>query len=39
MFDRSGRSQALMAHIDEFIQNLFYLATDEDPEVSAGLQG
>lgn len=28
-----GRSQALMLHIDEFIQNLFYLANDEDPEV------
>ena len=22
-----------MAHIDEFIQNLFFLASDEDPEV------
>ena len=28
-----GRSQALMLHIDEFIQNLFYLANDDDPEV------
>ena len=28
-----GRSQALMIHIDEFIQNLFFLASDEDPEV------
>ena len=28
-----GRSQALMVHIDEFIQNLFFLASDEDPEV------
>jgi len=27
------RSQALMLHIDEFIQNLFFLASDEDPEV------
>ena len=22
-----------MTHIDEFIQNLFYMATDDDPEV------
>ena len=28
-----GRSQALMLHIDDFIQNLFYLANDDDPEV------
>ena len=28
-----GRSQALMIHIDDFIQNLFFLASDEDPEV------
>jgi len=28
-----GRSQALMTHIDEFIQNLFYRAEDDDPEV------
>ena len=25
--------QALMAHIDEFIQNLFFRAEDDDPEV------
>jgi hypothetical protein len=23
-----------MTHIDDFIQNLFYMATDDDPEVS-----
>jgi len=28
-----GRSQALMLHIDDFIQNLFFLAGDDDPEV------
>ena len=28
-----GRSQALMVHIDDFIQNLFFLASDQDPEV------
>ncbi len=28
-----GRSQALMAHIDDFINNLFFLANDDDPEV------
>ena len=28
-----GRSQALMAHIDDFIGNLFFLANDDDPEV------
>lgn len=28
-----GRSQALMNHIDEFIQNLFFMASDDDPEV------
>ena len=28
-----GRSQALMLHIDDFIQNLFFLANDDDPEV------
>jgi len=28
-----GRSQALMLHIDDFIQNLFFLANDNDPEV------
>jgi hypothetical protein len=28
-----GRSQALMTHIDEFIQNLFFMAADGDPEV------
>uniref|UniRef100_A0A8C6V483 Transportin-1 n=1 Tax=Neogobius melanostomus TaxID=47308 RepID=A0A8C6V483_9GOBI len=27
------RTQALMLHIDPFIENLFALATDEDPEV------
>jgi len=27
------RSQALMTHIDDFIQNLFYMSTDDDPEV------
>ncbi|ELU00071.1 hypothetical protein CAPTEDRAFT_126125 [Capitella teleta] len=28
-----GRTQALMVHIDSFIENLFFLASDEDPEV------
>ncbi|XP_067679516.1 transportin-1-like [Haliotis asinina] len=28
-----GRTQALMIHIDTFIENLFFLATDEDQEV------
>ena len=28
-----GRSQALMVNIDSFIQNLFILANDDDPEV------
>ncbi|GBP84814.1 Transportin-1 [Eumeta japonica] len=28
-----GRSQALMMHIDAFIENLFHLAGDEDPDV------
>ncbi|XP_046847049.1 transportin-1-like [Xenia sp. Carnegie-2017] len=28
-----GRSQALMVHISSFIENLFALAVDEDPEV------
>ncbi|KAI8438818.1 hypothetical protein MSG28_011180 [Choristoneura fumiferana] len=28
-----GRTQALMAHIDSFIENLFHLAADEDPDV------
>uniref|UniRef100_A0A6I8REM4 Transportin-1 n=1 Tax=Xenopus tropicalis TaxID=8364 RepID=A0A6I8REM4_XENTR len=28
-----GRTQALMLHIDSFIENLFALATDEEPEV------
>jgi hypothetical protein len=23
-----------MTHIDDFIQNLFFMATDDDPEVS-----
>ncbi|XP_060536964.1 transportin-1 [Cylas formicarius] len=27
------RSQALMYHIDSFLQNLFHVATDDDPEV------
>jgi transportin-1 len=27
------RTQALMLHIDNFIENLFFLSTDEDPEV------
>ena len=27
------RSQALMVHIDDFIQNLFCLSSDQDPEV------
>ncbi|CAG2164703.1 unnamed protein product [Oppiella nova] len=28
-----SRTQALMLHIDSFIENLFHLASDEDPEV------
>ncbi|KAF4521802.1 hypothetical protein B566_EDAN011387 [Ephemera danica] len=28
-----GRTQALMLHIDSFLENLFHLATDDDPEV------
>ncbi|XP_048760058.1 transportin-1-like isoform X3 [Ostrea edulis] len=28
-----SRTQALMVHIDSFIENLFFLATDEDTEV------
>ncbi|KAI1290217.1 Transportin-1 [Halotydeus destructor] len=28
-----NRTQALMLHIDSFIENLFHLASDEDPEV------
>ncbi|XP_026462930.1 transportin-1-like [Ctenocephalides felis] len=28
-----GRAQALMLHIDDFIESLFHLASDEDPEV------
>uniref|UniRef100_A0A8C8ID13 Transportin-1 n=1 Tax=Oncorhynchus tshawytscha TaxID=74940 RepID=A0A8C8ID13_ONCTS len=28
-----SRTQALMLHIDDFIENLFALATDEEPEV------
>ncbi|CAG9581671.1 unnamed protein product [Danaus chrysippus] len=28
-----GRTQALMLHIDSFIENLFHLAADEDPDV------
>ncbi|XP_046751407.1 transportin-1 [Diprion similis] len=28
-----NRTQALMIHIDSFLENLFYLATDDDPEV------
>ena len=28
-----GRSQALMMNIDAFIENIFHLANDEDPEV------
>ncbi|CAH1772300.1 unnamed protein product, partial [Owenia fusiformis] len=28
-----SRTQALMLHIDGFIESLFFLATDEDPEV------
>lgn len=27
------RTQALMIHIDSFLENLFHLATDDDPEV------
>ncbi|XP_074105012.1 transportin 1 [Cotesia typhae] len=29
-----SRSQVLMLHIDSFLENLFHLATDEDPEVT-----
>ncbi|XP_026739177.1 transportin-1 isoform X1 [Trichoplusia ni] len=29
----TGRTQALMLHIDAFIENLFHLAADEDPDV------
>lgn len=28
-----NRTQALMIHIDSFLENLFHLANDEDPEV------
>ncbi|ESO02172.1 hypothetical protein HELRODRAFT_65501 [Helobdella robusta] len=28
-----GRTEALMYHIDSFIENLFFLSTDDDPEV------
>ena len=28
-----SRTQALMIHIDSFLENLFHLATDEDPQV------
>ncbi|PSN30206.1 Transportin-1 [Blattella germanica] len=28
-----SRTQALMIHIDPFLENLFHLATDDDPEV------
>lgn len=28
-----NRTQALMIHIDSFVENLFHLANDDDPEV------